>query len=100
MSKTDRCQAGAASPNPALRARMGSRVSVSHLLALASLIVLMSLAGFPLTASAVASTLWSDAAVPAVVDFGDPNPSALGVRFQSDVAGYITGIRLYDAPTN
>ena len=60
----------------------------------------MSLAGFPFAISADASTLWSSSAVPAIVDSGDPNAHELGVKFQSDTAGYITGIRFYKASAN
>src|SRR6202008_1687950 len=45
-------------------------------------------------------TIWSSSAVPAVVDSGDSSAVELGVRFRSDVAGRITGIRFYKASTN
>ncbi|MEK7082922.1 MAG: DUF4082 domain-containing protein, partial [Patescibacteria group bacterium] len=32
--------------------------------------------------------------------FADPTPVELGIRFTSDVAGYIRGIRFYKGPTN
>src|SRR5262249_62148470 len=37
---------------------------------------------------------------PAIVDGGDTLPVALGVKFQSDVAGSITGLRFYKAAAN
>jgi hypothetical protein len=37
---------------------------------------------------------------PAEVDSGDANPVELGVKFTSDVAGTVTGIRFYKASTN
>jgi hypothetical protein len=39
-------------------------------------------------------------ATPATVDAGDTSATVLGVRFTSDVAGSITGIRFYKASTN
>ena len=46
------------------------------------------------------TSIWPDAAIPAVV--ADPDTSAveLGVKFQSDVNGFITGIRFYKSDTN
>ena len=45
-------------------------------------------------------SLWPNTAVPNVA--ADPDPAAveLGVKFRSDVAGTITGIRFYKAATN
>jgi hypothetical protein len=37
---------------------------------------------------------------PAVVTWNDPNPVELGVKFQSSVAGTVTGIRFYKGPKN
>ena len=45
-------------------------------------------------------SFWSGATIPAVVDGGSDNPVELGLRFRSDVAGTITGIRFYKALTN
>jgi hypothetical protein len=45
-------------------------------------------------------SIWSPSAVPAGVDSGDSSAVELGVRFRSDVAGNITGIRFYKASTN
>jgi len=45
-------------------------------------------------------TLWPAATVPAVVDSGPDSAVELGVKFRSDVKGYITGIRFYKASTN
>lgn len=46
------------------------------------------------------ATLWPAGAVPAVIDGGPDNPVEVGVRFRSDVAGVITGLRFYKAPAN
>jgi uncharacterized protein DUF4082/Big-like domain-containing protein len=43
-------------------------------------------------------SLWTAAATPAVVDWPDPNPVELGVRFLSDTAGSITALRFYKSP--
>jgi hypothetical protein len=51
----------------------------------------------PLTAVA---TLWPGTAVPEVVDGGPDSAVELGVKFRSDVAGNITGIRFYKASAN
>lgn len=45
-------------------------------------------------------TAWSSATVPGVVDAGPDGAVELGVKFRSDVAGTITGIRFYKAATN
>ncbi len=41
-----------------------------------------------------------DFATPAVADSGDPHSVELGVKFSSEVAGKITGIRFYKTATN
>jgi hypothetical protein len=45
-------------------------------------------------------TIWPSTAVPARPDEGPDSPVELGVKFRSDVAGTITGIRFYKASTN
>ncbi|MFI5088964.1 MAG: DUF4082 domain-containing protein [Terriglobales bacterium] len=45
-------------------------------------------------------SLWSSSTVPGNVNSNDPNAVELGVRFTSDVAGSITGIRFYKGSTN
>ena len=45
-------------------------------------------------------TIWPSTAIPSLVDAGADNPVALGVKFRSDVAGTIIGIRFYKASTN
>ena len=49
--------------------------------------------------TAVAS-LWPGTVVPGVVDGGPDSAVELGVKFRSDVAGSITGIRFYKASAN
>jgi hypothetical protein len=45
-------------------------------------------------------SLWSDAATPAVANDPDATATELGVKFQSDSAGYVTGIRFYKGSQN
>src|SRR5262249_33045749 len=53
-----------------------------------------------LTVSSSTTVIWPSNPTPAIVDGGDPLPVVLGVKFQSDVAGSITGIRFYKAAAN
>ena len=45
-------------------------------------------------------TIWPSTTVPGLVDGGADSPVELGVKFRSDVAGSITGIRFYKATAN
>ena len=45
-------------------------------------------------------TIWPPTAVPTVADYGPDSAVELGVKFRSDVAGTIIGIRFYKASTN
>ena len=45
-------------------------------------------------------SIWPDMAVPSLIDSGPDDPVELGVKFRSDVAGTITGIRFYKALNN
>ena len=45
-------------------------------------------------------SIWSSSATPQVADAGDPGSYELGVRFRSDTAGFINGIRFYKAVQN
>jgi hypothetical protein len=42
-----------------------------------------------------ATTIWPSNAVPAIPDTGPDRAVVVGVKFTSDVAGYVTGIRFY-----
>jgi hypothetical protein len=44
--------------------------------------------------------IWPSNPTPAIVDGGDPGAVELGVKFRSDVAGTITGIRFYKSAAN
>jgi Domain of unknown function (DUF4082)/Putative Ig domain len=51
-------------------------------------------------AASTTVTIWPSTAIPALVDGGADSSVELGVKFRSDVAGTITGIRFYKASTN
>ncbi|MGZ4989213.1 MAG: DUF4082 domain-containing protein [Methylobacter sp.] len=46
------------------------------------------------------SSIWTSTSAPIVADQGADSPVELGVRFRSDIAGSITGIRFYKAIGN
>jgi hypothetical protein len=45
-------------------------------------------------------SLWSSSATPDVASSGDSQSVELGVKFQSEVAGYVTGLRFYKGAQN
>jgi len=45
-------------------------------------------------------SIWSGTATPEVASDGETGAVELGVKFRSDQAGYISGIRFYKGPTN
>ncbi|HET6514265.1 MAG TPA: DUF4082 domain-containing protein, partial [Thermodesulfovibrionales bacterium] len=45
-------------------------------------------------------SIWNDTANPFIESANDPNPIELGVKFRSDVNGYITGLRFYKGTDN
>jgi hypothetical protein len=45
-------------------------------------------------------SIWGPATTPATIDSGDPAAINVGVKFQADFFGFITGIRFYKASTN
>jgi len=51
-------------------------------------------------AAQMSSTLWPGTTVPVIADSGPDSAVELGVKFRSDVNGYITGIRFYKASAN
>jgi hypothetical protein len=52
------------------------------------------------TQQACPCTIWPSSATPATAATNDPSAVELGVKFQSDTAGYINGIRFYKGSTN
>ena len=51
-------------------------------------------------AAAGSSTMWPAASAPVVADSGPDNAVELGVKFRSDVAGLVTGVRFYKGAGN
>ncbi|HUI49489.1 MAG TPA: N,N-dimethylformamidase beta subunit family domain-containing protein, partial [Acidimicrobiia bacterium] len=45
-------------------------------------------------------SIWGPTDTPGSIDSADPHAIELGVKFRSDTAGYITGVRFYKASTN
>jgi Domain of unknown function (DUF4082) len=52
------------------------------------------------TGTSTTSSIWNSSATPAISWIGDPGPVTLGVKFRSDAAGRITGIRFYKGAGN
>ncbi|QEH37847.1 Copper resistance protein CopC [Aquisphaera giovannonii] len=50
---------------------------------------------FTTTSTVVNASLWGSATLPAVTWFSDPTAYELGVKFTSDIAGWVTGLRFY-----
>src|SRR5205814_916055 len=62
-------------------------------------------AGPGVTVSVVAgscpcTSLWPPSVAPAAPNAGDANAIEVGVKFRSDVNGFITGVRFFKGPTN
>ncbi|HUS26315.1 MAG TPA: DUF4082 domain-containing protein [Nevskiaceae bacterium] len=55
---------------------------------------------FTTTATATNYTIWPSSTVPAVPSVNDPAAVELGVKFRSDINGYIKGVRFYKGGTN
>ncbi len=55
---------------------------------------------FTTEAAIVDATLWGGTAVPAVASANDPSPVEVGLKFQADRDGYVTGLRFYTGPGN
>jgi hypothetical protein len=45
-------------------------------------------------------SLWPSSTVPGVVNDSDPASTEVGVKFRTDMPGYITGLRFYKGPLN
>ena len=61
------------------------------------------LAGLPsqiVSAQSATSSIWASTAAPTNTTSPDASSIEVGVKFQSDVSGYITGIRFYKLSTN
>ncbi|HSX43541.1 MAG TPA: DUF4082 domain-containing protein, partial [Candidatus Saccharimonadales bacterium] len=51
-------------------------------------------------AATTTSSLWSTSTLPKTIDSGENGSIELGVRFKSNVAGYVTGVRFYKSALN
>ena len=51
-------------------------------------------------AGSFTGSIWDNAALPSIAAFNDANPVALGLKFRSDVDGFVTAIRFYKSPAN
>ncbi|HYY70151.1 MAG TPA: DUF4082 domain-containing protein, partial [Terriglobales bacterium] len=58
------------------------------------------LAPFATTAAAGSNNIWTPITVPGTIDAGPDSAVELGVKFKSDLDGFITGIRFYKAGAN
>lgn len=78
---------------------INSRYAKPMLFALAFMVI--GVTGL-LWASAATTTesLWSSSTVPSVLTWSDRSNIELGTKFQTSVAGYVTGIRFYKGPQN
>ncbi len=52
------------------------------------------------TSNAITASLWGATVTPSVASANDPSAIELGVKFRSDIAGYITGISFYKGGGN
>ncbi len=82
-----------------LRSRHASRSHALHTAWLVALGVLL-LAPSPSQAQCDPCTLWPESATPTILSDSDPNAVELGVKFYSDVPGFVTGVRFYKALAN
>ncbi len=55
---------------------------------------------FTTTSTVINATIWPGSATPAVAAAADFNAQELGLKFASDTAGYITGLRFYKGAGN
>ena len=55
---------------------------------------------FTTTSTVTDATIWPVPALPTVASSDDSSPQELGVKFRSDIAGYITGVRFYKGAGN
>jgi phosphodiesterase/alkaline phosphatase D-like protein len=56
----------------------------------------------PATASFIENnvSVWAASVIPGTVDAGDPNALEVGMKFRSDSAGVVTGVRFYKSAAN
>jgi hypothetical protein len=57
-------------------------------------------ANFSVPQNCPCNTIWQPSATPAIVTISDSESVELGVKFRSDVSGYVTGVRFYKGAEN
>lgn len=65
-----------------------------------ALLIVGVLPAIPASAATCPCSIWPATATPATVTVADTAAVSLGVKFQSDTAGSITGVRFYKGPSN
>jgi hypothetical protein len=88
-----------AAQNLTLRTIMARKLSSLRRLP-AWLGMLLGLVLLGVSSTGAATSIWSDATLPANLAADDPNPVELGLKFRSAVNGHVTGIRFYKGPGN
>ena len=63
-------------------------------------LALLGLFSLPVSAQQCPCSIWGTSVTPATIDGGDPSAVELGVKFRSDVAGYVSGVRFYKSAAN
>jgi hypothetical protein len=74
-----------------------------YAVALVTVATFMIVGGFTLVwamAATTTSSFWSTSTVPSTLSSTDSSSTEVGLRFKSDVAGYITGVRFYKSAQN
>lgn len=49
-------------------------------------------------AKAATSSIWPDPITPTYPYYNNPNPIEVGLKFRSDIDGYVTGVRYFKGP--
>ena len=73
---------------------------MSHVQKWATVGALVILSALQVVSGQTTATIWLSTAVPTLVDAGPDSAVELGVKFRSDVSGFVTGIRFYKASSN
>ena len=63
-------------------------------------LTLLGVFSLPVSAQQCPCSIWGTSVTPATVDGGDPSAVELGVKFRSDLAGYVSGVRFYKSAAN
>jgi methionine-rich copper-binding protein CopC len=55
---------------------------------------------FTTSSQVVNASLWESSVTPSITSTADPDPIEIGVKFRSDINGYVTGLRFYKGSAN